>query len=110
MNHRYGYRWQTDLKIRVTCGEEPRLFPARLLNLSFNGAAVSLSGLILKPGMMIKVQLPGVSVSSPALVVHTQDSLAGLLWIEHTAGVKKLLDEIAMNREDAQAYADAASG
>lgn len=110
MNHRHGHRWETDLKIRITCEEVPRLFPARLKNLSFNGAAVSLSGLHPKQGKMIRVQLPGISGSIPALVVHRQEDRAGLLWVERSAEVKKLLNKILLNREGSEAYTDVALG
>ena len=107
MNHRHGHRWQIDLKILITFGGETQPYPACLTNLSFDGAAIRFSGLSLKQGGIVEVQLPGETAPVQALTVHVGDEIAGLLWVERSPWVERMVGGLMSAQEVFSGYSNA---
>lgn len=78
------------MSIQISHQHTFSLQTARLLELSHNGARIRLIEGIAEPGDSIWVWLPDKERPIPALVVHTNDLWAGLLWIDGVGWVDYL--------------------
>ena len=94
MEHRRGRRWPLDLTVRVTIDHSQTTCPGRILDLSFNGAAIEMTCRGLSTGEIVLIWLPGMRLPVEALTVRTQGSTAGLLWTEYSDRVMSLIEEV----------------
>jgi hypothetical protein len=92
MEHRRGQRWQIELPIRIRHQDVFAPLQALLLELSSHGARIRLFDWDTSPGEVIGVWLPDRCIPLQALVVHTGEWGAGLLWIDREAWLEYLLN------------------
>lgn len=99
MEHRYARRQVVELRVSLT-GAQFQQQPAKIRNISFDGVYVETKGGVLLTGTFVSIDLPPGHAGAlrdcrlEALVVHSREAGAGLMFCASGAERRRILSDI----------------